>query len=229
MIPVLDPNGFPTYYLGVMRETTERKALQSRLVEADRLASLGTLVAGISHEINNPLSYILANLKFVAEMLGGRAWPDSLTLTPDDLHELRAALEEVELGAERVRRIVADLRIFARAEPVKPEPVDLYEIISASLKLARAELADRIHVAVELGEVGRVMGEAGRLAQVFVNLILNAAQAIPKEKVIGGIVRIVASELEGTVTVEISDNGEGIRPEIMGGSSSRSSRRSRWG
>ncbi len=215
VLPVLGDDGTVTNYLGVMREITERKALQSRLLEADRLASLGTLVAGIAHEINNPLSYILANLKFVAEILGAPQSADGLTLPPAEVHELRTALEEVELGAERVKRIVKDLRVFARVEHAKSEPVDLAEVVSASLKLARAEIGDRALVVEELTGCGKVLGDSSRLGQVFVNLLLNAGQAIPDSAPMGRI-EIRGQREDAVVRVTVTDNGAGIAPENMG-------------
>jgi PAS domain S-box-containing protein len=215
VIPVLGDGGAVTNYLGVMREITERKALQTRVLEADRLASLGTLVAGIAHEINNPLSYILANLKFVAEILGAPQGPAGLTLAPDEVKELRTALEEVELGAERVKRIVRDLRIFARAESAKAEPVDLAEIVSASLKLARAEIGERALVVQEIEGCGKVLGDPSRLGQVFVNLLLNAGQAIPETAPMGRI-EIRGRREDKIVRVTVTDNGVGISPQNMG-------------
>jgi two-component system, NtrC family, sensor kinase len=215
IVPVLGGDGAVANYLGVMREITEKKALQTRVLEADRLASLGTLVAGIAHEINNPLSYILANLKFVAEILGAPQGPSGLTLAPAEVHELRTALEEVELGAERVKRIVKDLRVFARAERTKAEPVDLAEVVSASLKLVRAEIGDRAHAVLELGGCGKVLGDPSRLGQVFVNLLLNAAQAIP-ETAPRGRIEVRGQRDEKLVRVTVTDNGVGIAPENMG-------------
>ena len=216
VVPVLGAEGEVTHYLAVMREVTERRALQTRLLEADRLASLGTLVAGIAHEINNPLSYILANLKFVAEILAAPQGPAGLTLSAPDVKELRTALEEVELGAERVKRIVKDLRVFARAERSKPEPVDLADIVSASLKLARAEIGDRLLVVQELEGSGKVLGDSSRLGQVFVNLLLNAAQAIPADAPPGRRIEIRGQRDENVVRVTVADNGEGIAPANMG-------------
>ncbi len=216
VVPVLDSQGKCHNYLGVMRETTDRKALQTRVLEADRLASLGTLVAGIAHEINNPLSYILANLRFVSEILGAPPGTGGLTLRPEDVHELKTALDEVELGAERVRRIVRDLRVFSRAEESNPEPVDLAEILEASIKLVRAEIGDRIFVTRDLNAVPHVMGDASRLGQVFVNLLLNAAQSIPAERTSGGRIDIVAGEASDFVRVQVTDNGVGIAPQNMG-------------
>jgi two-component system, NtrC family, sensor kinase len=216
VVPVQDELGNVTQYLAVMREVTERRALQTRLLEADRLASLGTLVAGIAHEINNPLSYILANLKFVAEILSAPQGPTGLTLAPPDVAELRTALEEVELGAERVKRIVKDLRVFARAEHSRPEPVDLGEVVSASLKLARAEIGDRVFVVQQLDGCGKVLGDTSRLGQVFVNLLLNAAQSIPADAPMGGRIEIRGQRDENVVRVTVADNGEGIAPANMG-------------
>ncbi len=216
VLPVLDESGAVTHYLGVVREVSERKALQARLLEADRLASLGTLVAGIAHEINNPLSYILANLKFVGEILGAPQGPNGLTLAAADVTELRTALEEVELGAERVKRIVKDLRVFSRAEHAKTEPVDLAEIVSASLKLVRAEIGDRALVVQQLDGCGKVVGDTSRLGQVFVNVLLNAAQALPTDAPMGGCIEIRGQREGGIVRVQVSDDGAGIAPENLG-------------
>jgi two-component system, NtrC family, sensor kinase len=218
VVPVVGPTGAVVHYLAVMRDVTARKALDARAIEADRLASLGTLVAGIAHEINNPLSYILANLNFVAEVLaapacGGEPPPD-LRLPSADVVELNAALREVSLGAERVQRIVRDLRVFSRSEEAPLGPVDLAQIIDASLRLARAELTERIAVVRDVHPT-RVLGDESRLGQVVLNVLLNAAQAIVADLPRAGRIEIVSRREGPTVRLEIVDNGVGISRENL--------------
>ncbi len=216
IVPVLGEGGRVANYLAVLRDITERRALQARVLEADRLASLATLVAGIAHEINNPLAYILANLRFVGELLGAPQGEGGLTLPAADVKEVRAALEEVELGAERVQRIVKDLRVFARTERAKADPVDLAGVIGAALKLVQAEIGERAFVEQDVAGAGKVLGDASRLGQVFVNLLLNAAQAMPGAGATPGRIDVRARRVGDLVKVTVTDNGAGIAPEDLG-------------
>ncbi len=161
----IDFEGGPAL-LSFARDVTERRALQARLAQADRLASVGTLAAGIAHEINNPLAYVMLNL-------------DILLKEPDLRPATRTALERAREGSERVRVIIRDLRIFSRVDEQRRIPVDVRDAISSALNLAKSEVQTRARLVRDTPPVPLVLGDEARLTQVMVNLIVNAAHAIP--------------------------------------------------
>jgi signal transduction histidine kinase len=213
------------------------KQVQAELIRAEKLASLGQLVAGIAHEINNPLNYIYGNTEFLADYT--RTFSelvDKIESLPGFTEEQRAALAEwkreadldfvrqdlaklidgVRLGAERAAEIVRGLRAFARVgATIELESVNLAETLDVALTVLRHELRDRVRVHREIAEVPPVRCDPSRMSQVFVNLILNAVQALT-ETDRGGegdlTVRVGGDARE--VRVSFTDSGPGIPPEI---------------
>jgi signal transduction histidine kinase len=198
---------------------------QRRLAYAEKMAAVGQLAAGVGHEINNPLSYVTANLTFATEMLselasakGGDAaqpLPPEATAT---LLEVSEALREAQDGAQRVGRIVRDLRTFARSDEAMAEQrqvVDVQRIIESALKLASNTLKYQARVTRDFRETAPVMGNEARLVQVFINLLVNAAQAIPSGCAEENEIRITTfMGAGGSVVVEVSDTGQGMSPEV---------------
>jgi PAS domain S-box-containing protein len=214
VVPLRDPDGRVIAFIMVHRDTTERKNLQARLVMADRLASVGTLGAGVAHEINNPLAYMLVNLHLIREGLEKleESVPHS-TLEP-----LGQLVRETTEGAERIATIVRDLKVFARGEQeLRTQPVDVRRAVELACKMADNVIRHRARLVMDFEPVAPVEASEARLGQVFVNLLLNAAQAIPEN---GGSseqeirVRIRAGD-PGKVTVEVSDTGVGMTPEVL--------------
>ncbi len=213
-VALRDRGGRITGYVAVNRDVTERKRgeeaqrrLQAQLVQSDRLASMGTLAAGLAHEINNPLSYVVANLGYALAEVGdaGRAG----RLPP--LGELDAVLRDARDGAERVRAIVRDLKTFSRADEVARTAVDVRRALESTLSLARNEIRHRARLAVDLGEVPLVDASPHRLGQVFLNLVINAAQAIPEGRATENEIRVATHTGErGWAVVEVRDTGCGI-------------------
>jgi PAS domain S-box-containing protein len=194
------------FALAVIEDVTERKRLEAQLVLADRMASVGTLAAGVAHEINNPLAFILANLQFALDELRGAAVGGEVT----------RALEEVRDGALRVREIVRDLKAFSRADPEALDAVDLRRVLQSAIGLAQNELRHRARLELDVGEAPPVEASEHRLAQVFLNLLINAAQAIPEGHASEHVIRAVtATAPDGRAAVEISDTGCGIAPELL--------------
>lgn len=193
----------------VMRDVSEQRRLQDRLAQADRLASVGLLAAGVAHEVNNPLAYALLNLERLARDL-----PKLLGNVEDATADrLLGCLHDAIDGARRVQRIVRELRTFARTSPDERRAVDINAVLTHSLDLAANQLRFRARVVRDLGHVPEVMGDEGRLTQVFVNLLINAAHSIEEGQVEQNEVR-VRTYLDGnTVRVEVADSGEGIPPE----------------
>lgn len=193
--------------LAFARDVTERKAIQARLAQADRLAALGVLSAGVAHEINNPLSYVLLNLEFLEREL-------KRLHEPERRETLLARVNEAKHGAERVATIVRDLKTFARGDEALLGPVLLEPVIESALNVVGSEIRKRASVERRFERVPAVNGNAARLEQVFVNLLLNAAQAIPDT---GSDHRItVAMARDGAmVRVTVSDTGSGIADDVL--------------
>jgi PAS domain S-box-containing protein len=205
-------SGAPLRLFGTLRDVTEEKALQARLEVADRLAAVGTLAAGVAHEINNPLSYVAANLVFLGEQI------ERLASTPAAgglVSELRQALAEASDGAGRVRDIVQGLRRFGRPGPAERRLVDVRREIEAAVSLVRNEVTHRARLLVDLGDLPPVPAAEHELGQVFVNLILNAAQAIPEGRSAEHEVRVSARAAGGEIVAEVADTGCGIPPESL--------------
>ncbi|HYH99897.1 PAS domain S-box protein, partial [Hyalangium sp.] len=192
------------------RDLTERKQMQSRLVLSDRLVAMGTLAAGVAHEINNPLTFVISNLSFLANELGTLAGE----VPPGRLAESEEVLREAAMGANKVRQIVADLKTFSRADDDVPTSVNLQNVIESAITIARAELRYRARVVRDYVEVPPVEGSEGRLGQVFLNLLINAAQAIPQGQPEHNEIRIKLRTVQGHVIVEMRDTGAGIPPEM---------------
>ncbi len=191
----------------IATDVTEVRELQSRLALADRLSSVGALAAGVAHEINNPLTYVLMSLRSVAKALAG-----------DDL-DRAAVTSQLELalqGTEHIRAIVAELGTLSRSGDEATGPVDIQSVLELAIKMATNELRFRARVARDYGDVPAVLGNASRLSQVCLNLLVNAAQAIDEGDVDNNEVRITTrSTAEGHVMVAIRDTGHGIGPELL--------------
>jgi len=200
---------------------------QDQLIQSEKLGSLGLLVAGVAHELNNPISFIHSNLDFIKEYverlhriieaydaidlpdgparqrveeLKKRARLDFILQTLDEL------IASCQQGTERVKKIVMDLRTFSRTDDIGPQRVDLHEGIETTLNLLTKEYQDRIDVHREYGDLPLVECYPGQMNQVFMNLLLNAGQAITGR----GDIWISTSAQGNRVSVAIKDNGSGI-------------------
>ncbi len=192
------------------RDVTERKSIQAKLVQADRLASLGVLSAGVAHEINNPLAYVLLNLEFLEREL------DKLGVRPEKLASLKSRLHDARHGAERVATIVRDLRTFARGDEGARTPVRLTSAIESALNIAKAEIEPRARIVRRYDEVPPADANANRLEQVFLNLLLNAAQAIPPEgDPQAHRIEISVRRAGENVCVDVRDTGIGMSAPVL--------------
>jgi PAS domain S-box-containing protein len=196
-------------------DVTERREILAHLAVSDRMASLGTLAAGVAHEINNPLAYVSSNLAMLVEDLPalvegrGRA-----KLSVSDVKEL---LSDAILGAARVREVVRDLRSLARVDERVLEPVDVREVLESSIRMAGNEIRHRARLVQRLDDVPPVLANASRLGQVFLNLLVNAAQSIPDGHAASHEIRVATfTTASGEVAVEVSDTGSGIPRELVG-------------
>ncbi len=211
--------------LAFARDVTERRLMQARLLLADRMASVGSLAAGVAHEINNPLAYLIANLDMIAirrlPQLILRARDAEQELGDADLVEraqqIAGMINIAREGAERVRDIVRDLRTFARTDDAGRSPVDVRRILDASINLVWSEIRRCATLVKEYEPVPIIDGSEARLGQVFLNLLVNAAQALPVGPTSAHTIRVKTGTTRGGEGfVEVSDSGPGIPPAIMG-------------
>ncbi len=189
---------------------------QAQLVQAGKMAAVGTLAAGVGHEINNPLAYIVSNLEHVSAETAAlkRELPVGLP-GHKRLEDMDRALSEARHGADRVRRIVQDLRTFSRGDEEAYGPVDLHAVLDSAAKLAGNELTPRARLVKQFGDSGWVDGNESRLAQVFLNLLINSAQALPEGQPSRHEVHLVTRREGERVVAEVRDTGCGIPPDVI--------------
>ncbi|MBF5043224.1 response regulator [Aggregicoccus sp. 17bor-14] len=204
-------------YVSVARDVTQAQQMEARLRLSDRMASVGTLAAGVAHEINNPLAFVVSNLRYGAVEL--RAWEKALeagrTLELDEVREVAQALDEACHGADRVKHIVKDLKTFSRGGET-PSRIDLRPVLESSLSMANNEVRHRARLRKELGEVPYVMASEAKLGQVFLNLVVNAAQAIREGAADQNEISVrTSTDAAGRAVVEVRDSGCGIPPENL--------------
>jgi len=220
---IIEYDGKP-HVIAFGRDLTERKQMQARLLLADRMVSVGTLAAGVAHEINNPLAYVMTNL----EMVAARRLPpvverlrdletEAATQLADDVARAIAMIDVAREGSERMRDIVRDLRTFTRAaDEEKRAAVDVRRVLDASINLAWNEIRHRARLVKEYDEVPPIVANEARLGQVFLNLVVNAAQALQVGAASENFIRVATStDRAGHVVVEVSDTGPGIPEEIL--------------
>ena len=210
----------------------ELQATQMQLIQREKMASVGQLVAGVAHELNNPIGFVYSNVGTLADFvrrLRGMLDVYRAEPLPDaqrgrlqaewDARKIDYALkyldsmtQGIKEGAERARKIVRDLRVFARSEDDVWQSIDLHDEIDSSLTLLNHLLKDRVAVERMLGDVPSVECVRSQIDQVFLNVLANAAQAIQGP----GVISIETRVDEGMAVVRIADTGPGIAPEAVG-------------
>ncbi|MEZ4232395.1 MAG: ATP-binding protein [Polyangiaceae bacterium] len=206
-----DDGGVADGVLAMVTDLTDHRKLQAQLMVADRMASVGLLAAGVAHEINNPLAVNIANLELVLRDL-----PELLGDSPKAhmvLEEVQDALD----AAQRVSRIVRDLKVFSRADSEERGAVDIHQVLDSSARLAWNVVRHHAVLTKDFApDLPPVYANEPRLGQVFLNLIVNAAQAIPEGSVSkNSIVLHTHRRRDGKVVVEIRDSGCGMPPNVL--------------
>ncbi|MCK6591733.1 MAG: PAS domain-containing protein, partial [Polyangiaceae bacterium] len=192
--------GKPTGFLAQVQDITDRRLAEARLFVADRMASLGTMAAGVAHEINNPLSYVMANVSHVSTKLGRRSAD-----APEVYRDVIEAIDEALVGVDRIRRIVADLKTFSRPDDDGAVTLDVRRVLDSCVNMAQNEIRHRAKLVKEYVVTPPVRGSDARLAQVFLNLLVNAAQAIPMGHANENEIRLKTSVRQaGRVDIEVS-------------------------
>jgi CheY-like chemotaxis protein len=212
--------GYPDTDTPSASEELDLRDAQERLLIADRLAGIGTLAAGAAHEINNPLTYALLNVDHALRQMRVAAADGAALPVGDDENALPGmirALEQAQDGMQRVRSIARNLLTFSRGALDTRSLVDVRAIVESSIQMAMHEIVHRARVVREFAEVPPVEANEAALGQVFINLLVNAAQAIPE----GGApsrhtVRVSTStDARSNAVVEIEDTGVGIPPDVL--------------
>jgi nitrogen-specific signal transduction histidine kinase/CheY-like chemotaxis protein len=192
------------------RDVTEEHQAEERLLAASRLASIGTLAAGVGHEINNPLTYVLGNLDRVLELIlapGASADPRATIAQSFEL------IAEARDGAQRIAEIVADLKLLSGPERDELVAVDVDAAVERALTIVASQLVSRGRVLKTLGGPPPAVAAEARLVQAVINLLLNAAQALPSDGG-NGEIEIATTSAADEVVVSVSDTGAGI-PESV--------------
>ncbi|MEW6268834.1 MAG: ATP-binding protein [Thermodesulfobacteriota bacterium] len=190
------------------------KAAQVQLVQSEKMASLGVLVAGVAHEINNPVTFVANNIHPLKERLtelreAARLHPEmGLEAPVDELSEIADLIGE---GALRTAGIVQDLRNFSRLSHEGTEWVDVHENLEACLRLLHPRWAERITIERDFGDVPKVEAASGQLNQVLMNLLANACDAIDGR----GTIRITTRVEGDRLRLGVRDDGSGIAPEDL--------------
>jgi two-component system NtrC family sensor kinase len=197
-----------------LQESNRRlKETQAQLIQNEKMASLGQLVAGIAHEINNPLAFVTNNLFIVESGLDGMGPEIEARLSEPSLRKLgkaRVRLSEMREGLDRMKELVLDLRTFSRLDAGEFQTVDVVESIDSVLLLLKHKMNGRIRVEKHYAALRTMCCSAGRLTQVLMNLIANAVDAIAGE----GKIVITTSQTSEDFLISIRDTGGGIPPAI---------------
>lgn len=213
-------SGGETLLVG-LRDVTDEVARRAQILLGEKLASIGQVAASVAHELNNPMAWVMANL----EQIRG-ASVRLLTATrpgaaADAQEELRRAIDVIDqschealVGVERMRDIVTDLNVFSSSGERWPEPMDLVEVLELALRMTGPQLSQLCRIERRFGDMPGLVGYPGKLSQVFVNLFINAAQAMPSRPRDENRVCVTARHEGGVYQVEVEDNGRGMDRDV---------------
>jgi PAS domain S-box-containing protein len=185
-----------------VRDVTERVQMREQLAETDRLAAVGTAAAGVAHEINNPLQIASLALGKLERQVGQDT-------------SIKQSLSELSNSLERIASIVRDLITFSRAEKFERETVNVDSALEAAARFVSHRLPEHVKLTTRIAELPKLLGSPHQVEQVVVNLLMNALQALPDGGERSEIVLVGATDNEGRITIEVTDSGAGIAPEIL--------------
>ena len=211
--PLRDDDGWIVGFVAAFRDVTARKALQEQLIVSDKMAAIGTLAAGIAHEINNPLAFVAGGLDWLAERIG----PLSAALEVGDPAEVREVLGEMRQGVSRIATIVGSLKTFSRRDD-EPAigPVQLAQVVKLAERIVANEVRHVAQLRIEVPDDLYVRGNETRLMQVFINLLVNAAHAIQAGDHSRNSIEIrLVGRRGGAAEVTVRDTGAGMTPEVL--------------
>ena len=184
-----------------VKDLRDRFQLQARLHQTDRMATMGQLAAGVAHEINNPLAWVVGNLALLDD-------------AGIDLESM-ALIEKARDGAKRVERIVRDLQTFSRMREPAPQGVDLARSAASAANMIRHRLRDRGTLVEDVGQAPTVDGDETRIGQICLNLLVNAVESLDPERRAANRVHLsVSTDANGSAALEITDNGRGMSPAV---------------
>ncbi len=223
--PMLDDAGRVVAIEGVLADVSSEQAARSRLVQADRLSTLGTLAAGVAHEINNPAAFVLLGIDMLDRLLQTSA----MDLPEGPRSQATGLVRDLRDSVRRIVDIARDLRLFASApgETGQRTFIDVNRAVEGALTLTRGHIIERAQIRRELADVPPVLMEDSRLGQVIVNLLVNAAQAIPKPGTVPAMrgdptsprvphtITVTTRVIDEDIAIEVSDTGVGIAPENL--------------
>ncbi len=193
------------------RETEERMRLELQLAQSQKLEALGRLAAGLAHEVNNPLSFIISNLNHVQRELKALA----VTEPVGTVEELQETCRDALHGCERIQRLVQDVRGFSRGKSLPAAPVALDVVLENALAMANLDQVPGLRVEWEPSPVPPILADEHGLGQVFLNLLINAIHAVANGPAEPRIRMATGLHADGRVWVEVQDNGCGIAPENL--------------
>ncbi|MES1187830.1 MAG: PAS domain S-box protein [Myxococcales bacterium] len=216
-VPLDFPQSLALHYHGkparlvVAHDRREEKRVAAALATRERLVTVGTLAAGVGHELNNPLQSVSMNLELLRDELQTVAG----SLPSTRYRELLQMTDDALRGTERIRKIVMGLHTFSRGERDEQSQLDPRAVLELSISLARNELRHRVRVELDLEPVPSVMADESKLAQVFINLMINAVHAMPDRPAEDNVIRIATyADSEGRAVIEVADNGSGMMPDV---------------
>lgn len=193
----------------LVRRVRAELRLRDQAAQSERMAALGTLSAGVAHEIKNPLSYVAANLRFIERLLSaGSPSPETLT-------DVREAVTDACNGATRIQTIIDDMSRFSRGEPPSQTGADVRDAVEWAARVSRKQIEQKARLRLDHGEVSPVRGDATRLGQVILNLLLNAADAIPPGAVAKNEIAVTTRPVAEGVEILVRDTGTGMSDEVV--------------